>query len=911
MTPPTLAPGDRFGAYEVVELVGAGGMGEVYRARDTRLSRDVALKVLPDHRRLDPQRQARFEREAQLLSSLNHPNIATLLGIEESAGSTALVMELVEGETIADMLSSGVSRSVSAAGDRRRRPLQVRRALEIARQIADALDSAHERGIIHRDLKLANIKVRPDGTVKVLDFGLARFTDDEVPGDTTAATLTASGSVGVVVGTAAYMSPEQARGMHVDRRADIWAFGCVLYEMLTGRRAFDGDTTSDALANILTKEPDLTALPADAPPSIRSLLRRCLAKEPKERLRDIGDARLELADALARSDEGIERVVAKRTARMPPWMAAAVGAAAVAAAVLGWLALRPQPLSSGPALAVKLLLPEAPFNPQPGMIHVSADGSRFSYPSVLGMAVAQTTNPVIDVMETVGGSGGVLLSPDGQWAAYFKGNAEKTELKTVPVAGGSEVLLASGVGRFATASWSAEGAIVFADHRGLFQVPAQGGVAPKSIPLSGLQPGEQALYPVLMPDGRHVLYTVARTSGTNFASAAAAAPDARVEIVDAMTGARRTLVHGAAFAAYVPTGHLVYWSRRAIYARTFDAGTAELLGDAVRVLSDVAQFAVSPQGTLLYVTALEGPARSELVWVNRETGEEEPVPLDPRFYVYPRVSPNGEAIALDITEGGERDIYVWDIKRRQLTDVSKDATPNQLVAWTSFDRRPALVFGSRRTGLSGDTGAAEVSAVTNMFVRPADGTGEPARLLRSANNQMPISTAPDGRLIFAEFVPERGTDIKALDLKSRVVETILGSTATEANAEVSPDGAWIAYQSNETGRFEVWVQPYPRGTPTRISNQGGTQPLWTKDGTELLFRDFYGTVWATPVTRDFDRPARRILEPREYHGKGPILMARTYDVAGDGRLLMIKGQRQDLVLRTNWFEELRRLVPTP
>jgi serine/threonine-protein kinase len=557
---------------------------------------------------------------------------------------------------------------------------------------------------------------------------------------------------------------------------------------------------------------------------------------------------------------------------------------------------------AAPTYELPLALPEAPFNFQPGMIYISADGSRFSYSSVRGMAVAQTANPVIDVMETITDTAAILLSPDGQWAAYFEGGS----LKTAPVSGGPEVVLASGVGNSVTASWAAGGDIVFADHRGLFQVSAKGGAAPVAIQVIGLRPGERILYPVLVPKGRYVLYTVAR--GPSFASAAAAAADARVEIVDVVTGARRQLVPGAGFAAYAPTGHLVYWSRRAIYAQRFDPEKGEPTGEAVRVLSNVAQFAMSQQGTLLYVTAIDGPPQSELVWVDPETGDEQPLGLERGFYSYPRLSPDGETVAVNVSRNGDRDIYVWDPTRRQLTDVSKDPTANQLMAWARFDGRPSLVFASRRDD-AGDGGGGE-EAVANMFVKPAGGAGEPARLLRSPNSQMPVSTAPDGRLIFGEFAGGQG-DIRALDLQSGAVETILDTPASEANAEVSPDGAWIAYQSNETGRFEVWVQPYPRGIPTRISNQGGTQPLWTKDGTELLFRDFFGTVWAQPVSAGFKRPARRILEPREYHGKGPILMARTYDVSKDGRLLMTKGQRQDLVLKTNWFEELKRLVPTP
>jgi serine/threonine-protein kinase len=852
-------------------------MGEVYRARDTRLPRDVALKILPDHRRLDPQRRARFEREAQLLSSLNHPNIAMLHGLEESGGATALVMELVEGETLAEMLTSAGPRSAAGSGERRGRPLPVRRALEIARQIAAALESAHERGIIHRDLKPANVKVRPDGAVKVLDFGLAKAAEDDIPGDTTAATVTASGTAGVVVGTAAYMSPEQARGLQIDRRTDVWAFGCVLYEMLTGRRAFDGDTTSDALASILTTEPDLTALPSSVPSSVEVLLRRCLAKDAQDRLRDIGDARLEIAEALAAPPaERHRRVAFGHRWRMAALLALVAGLAAAAA----WIAARPVRESPNDVRESKLALPDAPIVPErPVPVQLSDDGSRFLYFSVKGMAVASTSDSSVVVINRANAGGRNTLSPDGRSIAFF----EADTLKTAPVNGGGAATLASGLGDSPTMRWTRDGFILVASDRGLFRVSEEPGGGSQKIAVR-LEATERIYYPILLPDGRHVLATIARGGPDVVPFNAARAADARIEIINLDSGARRMLVDGGGFAHYLSSGHLVYWARRALQARTFDLDRLEPGPDEVQVVDNVAHYSVSDDGTLLYVAGLPGAPRSDLVWASRVNAEEEPLGVDPMQIIYPRLSPSGLQVAMIGDARGYRDVFVWDITTRRRIDITNDPIDDQVVAWAGDDR---LVYSSRRYGPA------------NMFMVSVSG-GEPERLLVSQNNQHPGPLDDKGRLLFSDGL---------LDLRTRAV-TLLPGLRRGANHTLSPDYKRIAYQSNESGQFEVYVQSYPPSStdrPTPVSRGGGTQPLFSRDGTELFFRDFLGAVWAVPVPAF--GPQERILDPRDYWGNGALLQARTYDEGTDGRLLMIKQPRQDLVFIVNWIERLKKLLP--
>ena len=885
-----LTSGQRVGPYEVVALVDGGGQGQVYRARDTRLSREVAVKVLSDAP-FDERRRARFAREAQALAALNHPNIATLIGVEESHGVLALVMELVEGESLAARLAAA-----------ERHQLATTDALSLARQIADALEAAHERGLVHRDLKPANVMIRPDGGVKLVDFGLAKsFKDDG--GGAAAETLTLTGADGVV-GTVAYMSPEQARGTSVDRRTDVWGFGCVLYEMLTGRRPFEGATKSDTIVSVLTREPDFDGLPADVPRSVRRLLRRCLEKDVKNRLNDLGDARLEIADALAgRGDDAFPVDGPIRAGTTWTRYALAILGAATIGAMAAWLTARTSPADSPPVSRSSVVVPpSAPLRTSfwGRSIALSADGSRLVYTSAGGFAVRARDRLDVKLLDDLGTfAQGPFLSPDGSWVGYFDG----ADLKRVPIDGGSPTRIA-GVGPGATGNWGPD-AIVFADVWGLFRVSPDGGTPEKLA--TRLAEGEQAAFPVLLPRRRGILFTVlpTRTISVGHVGKVAAS---RIEVLDLRTGEQRTLLHGASHARYIATGHLLYTAAAALEVVAFDLEKLEVRGNPVplNVAAD-SEFAVSEEGTLIYTSGNESIPNT-LVWVDRQ-GREEPLEAPPLGYLYPRLSPDGRRVALDVVSREDRDIWIWDLQRRVLERFTVDPAGNPLAAWSPDGTR--LAFGSDRFG------------ATNLFWQAADGGGSPERILPSARIQMPLTFAPDGRLLFSEEVPGEGRNIQAVRLDSRRVEAVIRTTADELNAEISPDGRFVAYDSNESGRFEIYVRPYPdtlRGGRWQISTGGGRQPLWSRDGRELYYRDSSGTVMGVPVTLapSFSSTgAVRLLDGTGYMGAGlhNTGRARTYDVASDGRFLMIKAGQRDaatgpsLVLVQNWFEELDRLSP--
>jgi serine/threonine-protein kinase len=880
----TLTPGSKLGPYEVLEPLGAGGMVEVFRAHDPRLDRDVALQVLCEPFKLDPQRLARFTREARVLASLNHPNIGTLHEVATHGDTHALVLELVEGETLAARIASG--------------PLPVPEALAIAQQIAAALEAAHEHGVVHRDLKPANIKVRLDGNVKLLDFGLAKVFATENPGaDPIAATATALDiAAGAVLGTPAYMSPEQARGLPVDKRTDIWAFGCVLYEMLAGERPFVGDRPSDVVARIIEREPDFAALPPSTPRGVHRLLHRCLEKDPRKRLRDIGDARFELASTS--NDDGSAWIRPGSRGRRIAVTATIAAATAATVAVLGWAVLTPDSANSrNPATQApitRFTIPAAVlFSPSSRSLAVSADGTRLAYVAEQGLYVRARDQLEATRVEGEPSAGSPFFSPDGEWLGYSDGFQV---LKRVPTGGGTPVAIAE-TGHATHASWTADG-LVFASMQGLFRVPAEGD-RPEPLPLA-LEPLEQAVLPQLLPGGRALIFTIIPTRALLPASMANA-PGARVEALTLATGERRTLIRGGGRAHYSPTGHLLYAAGETLYAVAFDAERLEVRGNPVPVL-DSADFALSDEGTLAYLAGAR--AGNTLVWVDR-TGQEEPIGAPPMAFIYPRLSPDGTRVALDVEGPPSRDIWIWDLRRKALERFTLDPAGNPLVVWSNDGRR--LVFGSERYGVS------------NLFEQAADGDGEPRRLLESERVQMPVSFAPDGRLLFSADVAGRGRDVLALSMDGTgVVEPVIHSAGNDLWAEVSPDGRWIAYDSDESGQFEVYVRPYPDtdgGGRWQISSGGGRQPLWSRDGTELFFRDFTGAMRAASVaaTAQFDAgPAVVLFANAGYSGGGGGGSGRTYDLSLDGsRFLMIKAQRgaPSLVVVLNWFAELERLVP--
>jgi eukaryotic-like serine/threonine-protein kinase len=881
-----LRAGDRLGPYQVLHLLGSGGMGDVYRARDARLNRDVALKVLPDRYRVDARRASRLEREARALAAVNHPNIATLYGIEQVEGVQALVMEHVDGDTLADRIA--IARRAHGAG------LPMAEATDIARQVADALEAAHERGIVHRDLKPANIKVRADGTVKVLDFGLAADGEPDVDADAQHGSATASHPWGPAAGTPAYMSPEQARGAPVDRRADVWAFGCVLYEMVTGRRAFEGATASDVLARVLERDPELDALPPDTPASVRRILRRTLVKDARHRLHDIADARLELVDA----DPTDAPVVHGPGARAGGRGLVAAAAAVVLLGVAAWLAVRSAPATTPRAARFELQLPaSAPLRDggdDTRLFAISPDGTRIAYLTQNGLAVRSLDRLEPEVLEGRGLGTMPFFSPDGRWVAATGDGLHKVAV------GGGPIIRVADTGAGAIGAWGDDG-IVFADVNGLFRVSADGGT-PEQLPLGTLGPSEQATFPEPLPGGRAILFTVVPTR-SNTVGDSASSSTSRIEALDIDTGVRTVVVRGGGRPRYV-AGHLVYASNTAVFVVPFDPRRLTTTGEPMQVPGASAEYAVSNDGKLVYAVGLDRPQRN-LVWVDRK-GREEPLGTPPGEYAYPRLSPDGTRVALDVP-GANRDIWVWDIKRRVLERFTSDPTENVLPAWSPDGKYLAFTSG--------------LSGVPNVYIQRSDGSGKPERLIDSPRLQQTGVFATDGRLLVSESVPGRGRDILVLDLATRKLQGLVQGEAQEMSVGVSPDGRWLAYMSDESGQWEIYVRPYPDAQAARwkISTNGGRSPLWSRDGGELFYQDFGGAIIAVPVAsgRGFSPgPAVSVLPPsRKYAGFGSAGGSRPFDVSPDGsRFLMIKhlgGERPPfLVVVQNWMAEIQdRLRP--
>ena len=916
VTVPTLAAGDRIGPYTIVSSLGSGGMGEVYRARDAALDRDVAIKVLPSIFTSDPQRIERFEREARLLASLNHPNIATIHGVERARGIYALVLELVDGETLAERLRS--SRPKTGRG------LSLSSALSIARQIADALRAAHENGIVHRDLKPANVMIRRDGVVKLLDFGLAKGRIDDRHGAPQAVSPPTRGSsdAGAIAGTASYMSPEQARAEPVDRRADVWAFGCVLYEMLAGRRAFGGRTTSDILAAVLEREPDFDALPTETPDGIRRLLRRALMKDPRNRLRDVADARFALI-------EGVGDVPAWGAGLGTPQSAAARHASeaamqtrrgirillplgiGVSALAIGLTLSRTVDRQSPAALKIVSRLELLPRESAPlligatsgmvgvGNIAISSDGAptRFAYVTNGGVAVRSLDQLDARVIEAGRGlTSHLFFSRDGRWIGYIDDG-----LRKVSVDGGPSILLAR-VGAGATATWGEE-AIIVADVNGLFKVSPDGG-APERIPGATFASHEQPAFPEILPQDSAVLFTVIATR-TSSPITAATAPGSRIEAIDLRTGARRIVVRGGGRPRYISAGHLVYGSGDAIKAVPFDAARLEARGDPTHVADGGASsFAVSREGTLVYRSD-DGAKHRTLVWVDRN-GREEDLGAPPGDYILPRVSPDGLRVALDVG-GPDRNIWLWDIRRKLLEIVTLNPAEDGWPRWSPDGHW--LFFASTRDG-----------PVPNIYRQVADGSGSAVRVISSKRLQHPTGFAPDGKLIIGERAPDNGlSDIVAYSFDTRRVEPVITGGDDGAGA-VSPDGRWISYESRESGQMEVYVRPYPKtdGGQWKVSRDGGRQAAWSRDARELFYRDYGGALIAVPVP-----PGPRFLPGEQvtilpantiYAGSGSAITSRTYDVSPDGlRFLMIRirneNRQSNLIVVQNWSEELKARVP--
>jgi Tol biopolymer transport system component len=890
-----LSSGVRIGPYEITAPLGAGGMGEVYRATDTTLKRAVAIKVLPESLAADPDRLARFQREAEVLAALNHPHIAAIYGLERSSGSTALVMELVEGPTLADRIGEGV--------------IPVAEAVAIARQIADAVGAAHEQGIVHRDLKPANIKIRPDGTVKVLDFGLAKAleragTSGSIPGSM--ATITspvAMTGAGVLLGTAAYMSPEQARGKTIDKRSDIWAFGAVLYEMLTARRAFPGDEIADVMAAVLTREPDWTILPADLPRGVATVLRRCLHKDRAQRIRDIGDAWLALDGAFDGAGPPVVQTASPRPAwkRALPFAATAVVATLIAG-VAAW-AVWPAPARRTTTRFEHLLLEGQQFpSTQRPSIAIFPDGSSFVYQTATGMyrrTLDQLEAQLIAGTEEY--SYTPIVSPDGRWLAYFSGSGQ---LKKVPVEGGAPMILCAATIPFG-ASWAADNTIVFGQAAGIMRVSADGGAPTLIVPAKA---GEQFYGAQLLPGGRAVLFSVTTKTGPNRWN------EAQVVVEDLSSHERTVVVEGGSDPRYLDSGHVIYAVRDGLFGLRFDADRLQPTSGPVALIQGVrrpvgvvaaaSHYAVSDKGTLVY--AASGEFSVSLVWVNRDGTPGTPLAtIPPALYEDPRLSPDGRRVL--VTRLG--DIWVFDIDSGRSDRITTDGV-SQMGVWDPTGSR--IVYSSARTG--------------NMeaWVEPADGSGQP-RQLTTLGGEIHVDTwSPDGRTLTMHRHPPQGqVDIYmlAMDQPNAKPEVFFAGEGTKESAAFSQDYQYVSYLSSETGQREIYVRPYQKqGTRITASVGGGREPVWGRNG-DLFYRSLNGEkMFAVSVTT---APTLRLATPVQlFQGRYYVAPSGSprpqYDVTADGRrFLMIAptaatgaapGQQRIVVVQ-HWIDEVRSKIP--
>jgi hypothetical protein len=915
--------GRRLSEYEVTARIGAGGMGDVYRARDVKLGRDVAIKVLPAPLAHDAARIARFKREAQILATLNHPHIAAIYALEESEDVVALVLELVEGATLAERL---------------REPLPLNEALTIARQTAEALETAHAKGIIHRDLKPANIKAPVGGTVKVLDFGLAKAIGEETARDVSQLATIHATQEGMILGTATYMSPEQARGLPVDKRTDIWAFGCVFYEMLSGRKAFNGETITDCLAAIVGHDPDWTLLPPSVSGTVVRLIQRCLDKDLQSRLADIGEARRELEDTLATDTARmvrapVARLVRRRTLVLT-YAASIVGLLLVGAfgiRAIRHLTLKPERLEIG--LANDEFIPST----RSSELALSGDGTLMAYASSKRMAAmpqmssrpsgtddsGQTEDssgamPSMAMTEQIyirpigqgaaarpiGGALGSapFFSPDGRWLGFW--HTPTGTLRKVAISGGAPVKICDAVSGIAGAAWGPDDTIVFAWFD-LFRVPASGG-SPTPLLKVDEQRGERFFrHPSFLPSGKAILFTIGMADTYSY-------DDAEIGVISLETGKKKILVQGGTSPRYSPSGHLVYARAGQLLAIPFDPDKLEVTGQPFPVANGLfmsantgmAAFSISSAGHLVYAAGPEERGTRVFVWVDKN-GHKAALPLKPSSYLHPRLSPDGRRLAYEI-EGASHDIFTYEFARGTTTRMSLDGASHWPL-WTPDGR--SLTFRSWKTG------------TMTMWSMPADQSGPSQLLTNIGSMQSPESWSPDGkRLAFTQMDdPQSGSDIYVLPLDGdRKPQAFWRTKFSEGSPKFAPNGKWMAYSSNESGQPEVYVSAYPAGEKIPISNNGGTDPLWRHDGRQLYYRlgDLMMVVDIS-YGRSLEVSKPRALWRGNYLAgagsscgmEGPT--SANYDVTPDGeRFLMIEDASPNaecalLRLVSNWSLELK------
>ena len=901
-------------------------MGEVYRARDLKLGRSVAIKVLPETVATYPDRIARFEREAKVLASLNHPHIAALFGMEESAGRHFLVMELVEGETLAERIASP-----DAPGQGH---LRVEDALKIALQLAGALEAAHESGIIHRDLKPANIMITPDAVVKVLDFGLAKAIEgDRSRQDPSGSpTISFAGTrEGVILGTAAYMSPEQARGKPVDRRTDIWAFGCVMYEMLTGRLAFSGETASDAVAAILSRDPDWLALPAETPESLRRLLRRSLEKDPKRRVHDIADARIELEETLFQSAESARLTSTDRPALMGTkgarartrvrlaWISATLSVAAIVASVaLGRFGLFGRPVDTR-VFRSAIVLPEGTQIPgdlssanlsPAGRFALSPDGRRLAFVARRG----GTGQPLLWVRplnavaaQSLAGTEGATYpfwSPDSRFVAFLA----RGKLKKIDVAGGEPITLCD-ASLGATGAWNRDDVIVFTPKGGapLHRVSASGGTPSPVTTFDAASGDTQHWFPFFLPDGRHFLYST-------LGSKKAGATDPRGVYVGSLdpNEASTLLLRDGSHAKYAE-GYLLYMRGSTLMARPFDVNRRELHGEAERLAEQLqmtsgsvtgaaAAFTVAETGVLAYQTG-SSVVRSQLVWFDRAGKQIGPLG-DQADYSDVELSPDGQRAIVSILDPAEatRDLWLYDVKRSLRTRFTFDSANEFEPIWSPDGDRIAFARSKQSV---------------DLYQKPSSGAGGEEALLEGGLGKFPSDWSPDGRSIMyiAGGAAIARSDLLVLPLfGNKKPFPFLESSFAETRGRFSPDGRWIAYASNESGQLEIYVTRFPEpGERRRVSTAGGLWPRWRRDGKEIVYLASNNSLTAATVNGEganFEVGAVRTLfavRPRPMVTLGDY----PYDVSADGQRFLVNTLVDEtasaaITLVLNWTSELKK-----
>jgi len=904
----TLTIGTQLGSYEISALLGQGGMGEVYRARDAKLKRDVAIKIMPDELARDAARVSRFQREAEVLASLNHPNIAAIYHLEEADGSRFLVLELVDGETLAERIARG--------------PIPTNEALDIARQICEALEAAHEKGIIHRDLKPANVKVSPEGKVKVLDFGLAKAMET-APANVTLSnspTMLSGTMGGMILGTAAYMSPEQARGRAADQRSDVFAFGCVLYEMLTGRQIFHGEEVSDVLAAVLKTEPDWNGLPADLNPKLRDVLHRCLQKDPKRRWHAIGDVRLELETAAADPLSTTNTVTATPPAPIWKRTVPAIVAAMIVGVVTGFFVWTLRPVSKATVIRFPFTLPEGQqFTGQTNLIvALSPDGTRIVYGAdarLYWRSMSELEPHAIPGTDLGGVQHTPVFSPDGNSVAFY--TLSDNTLKRIAVSGGAAVTICK-IDQPLGITWTASDDLLFGyGNQGIMRVPAKGG-KPESI--ISVKTNELAYGPQLLPDGKSILFTLAKnTSGDPW-------ENAQIVVQSLTSGERKVIEEAGTDARYLPTGHIIYEHGGNLLAVPFNTATLES-GTPVPVVegiagsfgfrSGVAQFSVA-NGSLIYVpaSAQVGGTESALAFVDRN-GQRKPLGLPAGFYRYPRISPDGKRLAFVLGELKDSNIYLYDIAGTSSISRLTFGGVNDYPIWSADGDR--IVFQSDREGDNG------------IFWQRADHSGTAERLTKAddANHRPDSWPAKSPHFSFSSFqgvFSNQESSVWTFSLQEKKPALFVDvPQSNQIRSFLSPDGRWVVYQSDETRakyNFQIYVKPHaPTGEQYQITKGGGTNPLWSPDGKEIIYQPagkLMGKLMSVHVSTEpsfsFSSPVELPIEAFIQPNAGG---SRNYDITPDGKQFIMAfpvdrpTRRSPLQIQViaNWFEELKQRVP--